>query len=239
MKLILGKVQIRVVLGIFATSAAFLGMLIANIVRIESLWIIFPFMAMRISTMITALLSFVLVLFLQQKTTYKALYYALLAVIFSMGLYEIVWYYIAAAFRGYDLRIFQFAALLGWVMLGAREVVTKRPSRLSVLLYGVFVISMLLWAGTGFEFNDLGNSSFSISGEILNVTSKAALAIAYALHIGIESEHIKQKQNVVVDRGDLNPTRVEMSPAYPLFSNMVRGICYGKAAKLANQRIFC
>lgn len=187
MKSVLGKVQIKIVLIVFSMVVSFFGMLLTNIIRIESLWVIFPFMTMRISTMVTTILSFVLVLFLQQKTRYKLFYYAVIAVFFSMSLYEFVWYYIAAGFRGWNLRIFPFAALLGWVFLGIREVVSKRPSRLSMLLYTVFVISMLLWAGTGFEFNDLGNPSFSISGEILNVTSKAALAIAYALHIGIKS----------------------------------------------------
>ena len=32
--------------------------------------------------------------------------------------------------------------------------------------------------------NDLGNSSFSVSDEILNVVSKTALLIAFSLHIG-------------------------------------------------------
>jgi hypothetical protein len=46
---------------------------------------------------------------------------------------------------------------------------------------------MVLWVGTGFEFNNIENSSISISGEILNITSKASLAIAYSLHIGTKS----------------------------------------------------
>ncbi len=56
---------------------------------------------------------FVLVLFLQRENTLKSIYYALLAVIFSLGLFEILWYYTAAAFRGGNLEIFQFAALFG------------------------------------------------------------------------------------------------------------------------------
>jgi len=187
MKLVLDKVQIKLLMVVFAIVFILFGMLGTGIIKIESLWFIFPFMTIRISTVITAIFSFVIVLFLQQKTTYKTFYYALLAAIFSMALYEIVWYYIAVGFRGYEPRIFQFAALLGWVLLGVREVISKRPSRLSTGLYGVFLISMLLWVSSGFEFNDSGNSSFSISGELLNVVSKAALAFAYALHIGSKS----------------------------------------------------
>jgi hypothetical protein len=41
-----------------------------------------------------------------------------------------------------------------------------------------------MWIGIGFSFNDLGKPSFSVSAEILNVLSKAALFVAYAFHIG-------------------------------------------------------
>ena len=187
MKIVLSKVQIKLLLTVFVIVFALSGMLVTGVIRIESLWFIFPFMAIRISTVITAIVGFVLVLFLQQKTTYKAFYYALLTVIFSMSLYEVVWYYIAVGFRGYELRFFEFAALFGWVVLGVREVISKRPSRLSSVFYGIFLISMLLWVGSGFNFNNLGDSSFSISGEILNIVSKTALTFGYALHISVRS----------------------------------------------------
>lgn len=175
---------IKPVLIVFAVLVTLFVMVETKWVKIESLWFVFPFSEIRISTVVTAIACFALVLFLQRKNTLKSIYYALLTVIFSMGLFEIVWYYSAAAFRGWDLRIFQFAALFGWVLLGIREVYQKRPSKLSTVLYVVFAVSVLMWIGTGFGFNDLGNSSFSVSGEILNVVSKAALFIAYALHIG-------------------------------------------------------
>lgn len=175
---------IKPFLIVFAVLVTLFVMVETKWVKIESLWFVFPFSGIRISTVVTAIACFALVLFLQRKNTLKSIYYALLTVIFSMGLFEIVWYYSAAAFGGWDLRIFQFAALFGWVLLGIREVYQKRPSKVSTGFYVVFAVSVLMWIGTGFGFNDLGNSSFSVSGEILNVVSKAALFIAYALHIG-------------------------------------------------------
>ena len=106
-------------------------------VKIESIWFVFPFSGIRISTLVTAITCFALVLFLQRENTLKPIYYALLAVIFSLGLFEILWYYTAAAFRGGNLEIFQFAALFGWVLLGIREVLTKRPSKLSTIFCGI------------------------------------------------------------------------------------------------------
>ncbi len=162
-------------------------LLIAGTVKVESVWFVSSLMTIRVTTVITAMFSFMLVLFLKRKKNYKAFYYALLAVIFSMGLFETVWYYTAAGLRGYPLRLFEFGALFGWILLGVREAVSKRPSRLSLLLYVVFISTVVLWVATGFNFNDIGNSTFSISGEILNVVSKASIALAYALHIGIDS----------------------------------------------------
>jgi hypothetical protein len=101
-----------------------------------------------------------------------------------MALFEIMWYYSAAALNGWDLRIMQFAALFGWVLLGLIPISRKLPSKTSIVFYGVFVISFAIWLGTGFKFNDLGNSSFSFSAEALNVVSKGALFFGYAFHIG-------------------------------------------------------
>ena len=152
--------------------------------KIESLWFVFPLSGIRISTLITAIICFAIVLLLQRRNMLKSIYYAILAVIVPMALFEILWYYSAALFNGWDLRIMQFAALFGWVLLGIREVYRKRPLRISILVYALFVFSFVIWLGTGFKFNDLSNPSFSFSAEVLNVVSKGALFFAFAFHIG-------------------------------------------------------
>jgi hypothetical protein len=163
---------------------SFIVLLATGYVKIDQIWFVFPFSGIRISTLLAAIACFALVLFLQRKNTLKSLYFAFLAVIFSMGLFEILWYYSAAAFRGWDLRVFEFVALFGWVLLGLREVIRKRPPKISVLLYVVFAVLWVMWLATGFSFNDLGNPSFSVSSEILNEVSKTALFFAFAFHIG-------------------------------------------------------
>jgi hypothetical protein len=152
--------------------------------KIERLWIIFPLSGIRISTLSALLLSFALVLWLQRKNTLKSIYFAVLGVIVPMALFEITWFYIAAAIRGWDLRILQFAALFGWVLLGFREVYKKRPPKISILLYGMFIVSMGVWIATGFNFNDLNNPTFSFSSEALNVLSKSTLIFGFAIPIG-------------------------------------------------------
>ncbi|HTY75622.1 MAG TPA: hypothetical protein VMD05_08670 [Candidatus Nanoarchaeia archaeon] len=152
--------------------------------KINTLWLIFPLSGIRISTVATAIASFSIVLFLQRTNTLKSVYFAILAVVVPMGLYEIVWYYIAVTHTGWDLKILEFAALFGWVLLGIREVFRTRPPRFSMLLYGVFAISMVVWVADGFQFNYAGIPTFNVTAEILNVVSKGSLFFAYALHIG-------------------------------------------------------
>src|SRR4030067_3584986 len=113
--------------------------------KIESLWFVFPLSGIRISTLTTAIICFVIVLFLQRRNTLKSVYYAILAVIVPMALFEILWYYSAAFLNHWDLRIMQFVGLFGWVLLGIREVYRKYPSRISILLYALFVVSFVIW----------------------------------------------------------------------------------------------
>ena len=159
-------------------------MVVTGFAKIESLWFIFPLSGIRISTLATAIVCFTFVLFAQRRNTLKSVYYALLAVIVPMALFEILWYYSAAAFNGWDLRIRQFAALFGWVLLGISAVFRKCPPRISIILYGIFVISFAIWLGTGLKFNGLDSPSFSFSSEVLNVASKTSLLLAFATHIG-------------------------------------------------------
>jgi hypothetical protein len=167
-----------------AVLIALAVMMITGFGKVESLWIVFPLSGIRISTLAALLVSFALVLWLQRKNTLKSIYFAILAVIVPMALFEITWFYTAAAIRGWDLRILQFAALFGWVLLGIREVYRKRPPKISFLLYGTFIVSMGVWIATGFSFNDLSNPSFSFSSEALNVLTKSTLIFGFAIHIG-------------------------------------------------------
>ena len=175
---------IKPVLIVSLLLVALAVMVETKFAKIDTLWLIFPLSGIRISTVATAIASFTIVLFLQRTNTLKSIYFAVLAVIVPMGLYEIVWYYIAVTHTGWDLKILEFAALFGWVLLGIREVFRTRPSRISTILYGVFVISMVIWVADGFPYNFTGIPSFNVTAEILNVVSKGALFFAYAFHIG-------------------------------------------------------
>jgi hypothetical protein len=183
--------RIRIVTSGLIVSLWFIVLFVLwayGFLRVEGIWFITAIAAIRISTLATKSLCFSLVIFLRRKNTWKAIYYALVAVVFSMGLYEFVWYYISVALRGFEPKIFQFAALFGWILLGVREVYSSRPSRVCLVLYGIYVASMVVWVATGFQYNDLGNTGFTYLGESLNVMSKTALTLGYALHIGEEGK---------------------------------------------------
>jgi hypothetical protein len=172
------------VLIVAAVLIVLVVLVVGGFAKINSLWFVFPLSGIRISTAATAISCFAVVLFFQRRSTLKSLYYALLAVIVPMAAFEILWYYSAAAFRGWDLNIMQFGALFGWVLLGIAVIFHRKPPRISLLLYGLFVVTFAIWVATGFAFNDLGDSSFSVSAEFFNVVSKGALFFAYAFHVG-------------------------------------------------------
>ena len=174
----------KVILVVLAPFLFLLAMVATGIGRLEGVWLVLPLGTARVSTWVTIVLCFAGVIALQGRINLKSLYFAFLAVFFFMGLFELVWFYLAVALRGFGPRIYEFAALFGWILLGIREVFHVRPPRISVLFYSLFVILLALWVATGFQFNDLGNPTFSVVGEVLNVASKAAIAAGYALHLG-------------------------------------------------------
>jgi hypothetical protein len=172
-------------LTLYVVSVATLvAVLAASGKIVNTLWIDQPPVQLRVSTAVTAALCFALVLSLQDKIRAKSVYYAFLAVIFWLGLYEIVWYYTAVPFYGYDLRLFEFAGLFGWVLLGVKEVYHTRPPKIAIALYGVFALTMGLWVAAGFRVNFLEKADINMASEAFNVVSKGALAFAFALHIG-------------------------------------------------------
>lgn len=185
MNLTVSKTSIAKVVLFFVVLFAVLGILSYQ-VKIEGLWFVFPYSnSIRISTVATALACFMLVLFLTRKKGFKSIYYASLAVIFSTGLYEIVWFNLAVLLDGWGPRILEFSALLGWVFLGLREVFRTKPPRISIALYSIYVASMIVWVSLGFKFNVPGTTNYDFIGETLNVVSKFSLPIGYAFHIAL------------------------------------------------------
>lgn len=142
--------------------------------------------------MMLAAVCFMLVLFLTRKNRLKSVYYAALAVVFSMGLYELVWWNSAVVLANWEPRNWAFAALLGWIFLGLREVFRTRPPRISIALYATYVASMIAWIFLGFKFSVLGTSSYDFAGETFNVVSKVSLPIAYAFHIALAKTSAKK-----------------------------------------------
>jgi len=92
----------------------------------------------------------------------------------------------------WEQRNWAFAALLGWVFLGLREVFRTRPPRISIALYVTYVASMIAWICLGFKFSVLGTSSYDFAGETFNVVSKFSLPIAYAFHIALAKTSVKK-----------------------------------------------
>jgi hypothetical protein len=179
------KTLIALVVLLFVFLFMVLSMLSGQ-VKIEGLWFVFPYSnSIRVSTVGTGIACFMLVLFLTRRKGLKSIYYASLAVIFSIGLYEIVWFNLAVVIDGWGQRIWEFSALLGWVFLGLREVFRTKPPRISIALYSIYVASMIAWISLGFKFNVPGTTNYDFVGETFNIVSKFSLPIGYAFHIAL------------------------------------------------------
>ncbi len=63
------KDMIRPVLIVILVLIALFAMLTTGFGKVDSLWIVFPLSGIRISTLVTALTCFAIVLFLQRKNT--------------------------------------------------------------------------------------------------------------------------------------------------------------------------
>ena len=114
----------------------------------------------------------------------SSLCYGVLAVLFSMSLYESVFLFSAIAVKGWGIVIWPFLALTGWILLGLREIAFSRPPEMAMALYALYGSSMLMWIAAGFEINERQELGFSVLGEVFNVVTKAALPLGYAIHLG-------------------------------------------------------
>jgi len=171
---------------ISAVFIIFILSYITGFTKISGIYFVFPILDMRITTGFSAIFCFSIVVFLQRRRTLASIYYAIVAVIFAMSLYEFIWFHIGVALKGYEPKIFQFVALFGWIILGIREVKNEKPPLISSVLYGVYIISMILWAATGFQINVHDDPNFTYLGEFFNIVSKTSLDFGYALHIGLK-----------------------------------------------------
>ena len=85
------KETVKPVLILAAVLLVLAVMVTTGFARTESIWFIFPLSGIRISTVATAIACSAIVLFLHRRNTLKSVYYALLAVIFPLALFEIMW----------------------------------------------------------------------------------------------------------------------------------------------------
>jgi hypothetical protein len=93
---------------VLVVGLLFLGLIVflSYRLKLEGLWFVFPNLgSIRVSTVVIALLCFLLVLFLTRKNGLKSIYYSALTPIFSLGLYELVWYNIGVVLNGWNKEI--------------------------------------------------------------------------------------------------------------------------------------
>ncbi|MFH0848078.1 MAG: hypothetical protein V1857_01065 [archaeon] len=126
----------------------------------------------RTSTILTALALFFFVLWRLRRPLI-----ALLSVMAWVSLYEILWNLTDLFLHGGSLThsFWQNTAIISYPILARTQ--GTRLNRTIMMLFSVFWI---IWILSGFNSNNFNVEPFILSNEILNITTKAILAMAYA-----------------------------------------------------------
>src|SRR5262245_51781365 len=137
-------------------------------------WVVFPFGAIRLSTLVAFVVIVVVVTWSRRSL--------LMAVLTAMGwwsAYELVFQAVALALgREPWMQLFYLATgVTGWVL--AAHLVGVRPHP---ALLVVWALSMAAWAAYGFHYNNYNQPSvFSVGDEVFNVITKDGLAVIYLI----------------------------------------------------------
>ncbi len=117
-----------------------------------------------------------------------AFYNGIVSVVFTAGIYEICFNAVAAyvVLRTTDLviehlQILPYLLIGGWLVLGSRQARSFVLTKASAVLLSACLFAWIVWVVLGFHYNILGEPNLDLSGEILNVVTKATLPFGYAL----------------------------------------------------------
>jgi len=157
---------------------------------IFGIWLLIPLIGyIRLSTVATFTALFTYATWKFRRQGKRALYHALIATGFTGILYEIIYNAIGAyvflktveAFVQH-FWIWHYVMVAGWLILGLRQVneyfvLTKG----STTLFIVSLVAWIIWISIGFPSNVPSDIRLNVSGEILNIVTKATLPLAYAL----------------------------------------------------------
>ena len=137
----------------------------------------------RYSTLGTAAITFVLVTYLTRRKGTRAFYYGATSVIIWAAWYETILVGAGYVFAGWRwMELWPFLALAGWCVLGLERAFKLGFDRLSASLYLAYLFGLVVWVGAfGFRANYVPTETVDWSLESLNVFTKSALPLAFAL----------------------------------------------------------
>ncbi len=148
---------------------------------VDRLWLVVGSAPIRLSTVITLVVVFGFVAWKFRAGSKGALYNALVASLFTLFLYEIL-FNVTGGFPPTDaLPVPAIALLVLSIVLGVVQ--ARRHfalSRLSMVLILLFVVDWVAWVLLGFPFNLQSTQPLDLGAEALNVSTKLLLPFAYA-----------------------------------------------------------
>ncbi len=157
---------------------------------LSRVWVVFPFGAIRLSTLLAFAAILVIVMWLRRSP--------LLAFLTAMGwwsAYEIVFQSVALALgrEPWQQLFYLVTGVTGWVI--AAHLIGVRPHPLLLLIWA---LSMAGWAAYGFHYNNYNQPNvFSVGDEAFNVATKDGMAVIYLIG-AVAPFRLKRRRDVPI-----------------------------------------
>ena len=165
---------------------------------VSLIWLVVPLVGyVRLSTVSTLVTLSLYIMWKFRQDWKGALYQTVVCVAFTTSLYEIIFNLVAACVFLRTMELFiehllilHYVMVGGWLILGFKQAVQNfAPTKISTVLFIAFLVGWVLWISIGFPYNVPSDVDLNLSGEILNVVTKALFLFGYAL--GLQPTHKK------------------------------------------------
>ena len=149
--------------------------------HLHSLWLYLGSAPIRLSTAVTLVLALSLVTWrLRSKGWFLALYHGVVAALFTLFLYEILFNITGRFPPTGNLPPWGIGLMVLSLILGITQAIRYFAfNKMAMVLLSAFVIDWAIWIITGFQFNFPDTQPLNTGAEVFNISTKFLLPLGY------------------------------------------------------------
>jgi hypothetical protein len=150
-------------------------------IHIYKFWLFFGNAPIRLSTVITLGLIFVLVVWkFRNKGWLRAIYNGIVAGLFTLFLYEVIFNITGKFPPTGNLPPWGVGLMILSLILGLVQAFKHyRFHRMAIVFLSAFIVDWIFWIILGFPFNFPITNPIDLTAEVFNITSKLLLPLGY------------------------------------------------------------